>query len=242
MATTYWARLRGHGAAVALEAMRLEYGEMRTPSHIMALGVAFMWLKMYQQAFDHFDEVIRSAPRGPVANPRRSAGVFGMAGAAKWCLGNRGAAVDQWRAGLTADYADGAGGVQLPMLLYTASVAAAPAFPKAEAVSILQVKSRDSRITNWPGPLGRFLLGQIDQTELNGILTGMNDIDTGLREWQARFYLGVARMERGDIRGFREAMRESVQTATDESKPEGFFTRCLWHEEFFIARHELSEN
>jgi len=213
--------------------MRREYGKKETASHIMTLGVAYLLLRKYAEAFEHFENATETY---------RMAGdrFFGMAGVAKWCVGETDEAVEQWQAGLRAKYADGAGGIGLPMILFTTSIMKPSAFPRADAVAILEKKARDPRVSNWPGPLGQFLLGQIDRDALADGLMGVNENDTAVRHWQARFYYGVAELERGNRRGFTETLRDCVEAAVDETKPERFFTSCLWHEEFFIARHEVS--
>jgi tetratricopeptide (TPR) repeat protein len=237
---TYWTRLRGNAAMAAIEDMRREYGRELTASQIMTLGVAYLWVGNYQDAFEHFDCVAQSSPRSSVANPRRSAGFFGMAGAAKWCLGQTDEAINQWRAGLGADYADAAGGIRLPMLLFSASIVKPSIISKEEAAPMLEKKTHDPRVSNWPGPLGQFILGQIDQSTLSGSLVGVHERDTTMRRWLADFYFGIAELEHGNERGFKRAMRQTVESALDESKPERFFTGCLWHEEFFLARNEIS--
>jgi hypothetical protein len=206
----------------------------------MTLGVAYMWLKMYREAFEHFYGIARTTPKTSIANPRRSAGVFGMAGAAKWCLDETDVAVSQWRAGLDADYADAAGGVRLPMLLFTTAVMMPATFPRAAAVGILEERARDPRIGAWPGPLARFVVGQFDERGLAEHLTGINENDTALRHWQAGFYKGILDLARGNRYGFVDAMLTCVHSAVDGARTERFFTRCLWHEEFFIARHVVA--
>jgi len=232
-ATDYWSRLRGEGAEAALHEMVQEYGDRNDPSPVMALGVAYLWRGHYKRAFEHFDDAIKTS--------RTSKSVFfGMAGVAKWCVDDPKEAVGQWRAGLRAQYADGAGGIRLPMLLFTAAVVTPSAFSQAEAAFLLNEKVHDARARNWPGPLGKFLLGQIDQEGLLEHLTGVHQNDTALRHWLSDFYKGVVGFSCGEVSVFNGAMRKAVEVAVNESNDQRFFTGCIWHEEFFIARHEVS--
>ena len=84
-------------------------------SRIMQMGVAYLWLEDYAAAWEHFHAANQRYPK-------HSAIFHEMAGAAKWCLDEPNDAVNQWLAGLKCAYADSAGGVRCPLLLFTASV------------------------------------------------------------------------------------------------------------------------
>jgi hypothetical protein len=113
-----WHLLRYGDAEQALALLRRVYARQSTPSHIMELGVAYLWTGDYDSARAHFNDAIRKFPRS-------MSSFYGMAGVAEWCMGECAAAVGDWRAGLNARFADAAGlGIRLPLLLFTASVLA----------------------------------------------------------------------------------------------------------------------
>ena len=100
----------------ALQIVRRWYAQKPSPSHAMELGVAFLWLGRYAEAWEHFRSVI-------LMDPLCGDGDYGMAGAAKWCLDKPQEAVIEWKAGLEAKYARAAGlNVQMPLLLFFAAV------------------------------------------------------------------------------------------------------------------------
>ena len=123
---------------------------------------------------------------------------YEMAGVAKWCLNAKEEAVAHWQAGLKCAYADAAGGVRLPLLLYVASVLSPELFPRAGAEELLTVKTHGGRTTLWPGPLGNYLLGQIDDAGLISRCVNRDGSEYFLGRWQADFYFGIRAYDRGD--------------------------------------------
>ena len=220
----------------ALALMREGYACDPSPSHAMRLGVGYLWAKEYQAAWEHFQLAIQR-------HPNSIAAFFGMAGAAKWCMDEPDAAVMIWKSGLNAQYADGAGGVQLPLLLSVASILKPSVLSRSEAGQILAKKAQDSRMNNWPGPLAMFVLNSIDvrALEARSIQSGSREAPPH-RKWLVSFYRGLLEFDRADLklREFEELMRRMVDTSDPKWAEERSFLRLLWSEEFFIARHEAS--
>jgi lipoprotein NlpI len=231
-----WVLLRRGNAEEAILQIQDAYSRQPNPSNIMELGVAYLWLGNYQAAWEHFYDVLQTYPR--------SMSVFyGMCGAAKWCMDEPDKAVSQWRAGLNAQYADAGGaGVRLPLLLYFGSVVNSSVFSRTEAEGLLAEKASDPRAQNWLGPLAGFVTGRIDENELQKRCTGGNEADTRSGLWLADFYAGVVEMGRGNVAGFKEAMRKILDTTVGQTSDEKFFLSCLWQPEFFLARHELQSD
>ncbi len=106
--------MRSGQPADAIRQLQGMYAQNPSPSHTMALGVGYLWLGEYDVAWEHFQHANRK--------PRNSTDIyFGMAGAAKWCLGKSDDAIREWQSGLQAQYADFAGGIGIPLLLFLAS-------------------------------------------------------------------------------------------------------------------------
>ena len=114
---------------------------------------------------------------------------YEMAGVAKWCMDANEDAVALWQAGVKSAYADAAGGVRLPILLFVASVLSPESFPRAEAEKLLTARTGGGRI--WPGPLGKYLLGHIDETGLISWCVNRDGSEDFMKRWQADFYLGI---------------------------------------------------
>lgn len=77
----------------ALEKLRKEEP---SPSNVYSLGAAYMWISDFQSALAHFDRQIRTRADST------SDFLYGMAGAASWCLGNEALAIEYWRNGTQA--------------------------------------------------------------------------------------------------------------------------------------------
>jgi hypothetical protein len=217
------------GLALILEA----YPQEPTPSYVMQLGIAYLWVRDYAAAGEHFQAAIRTDRHPPNS-------FYGMGGVAKWCIGDSVEAVKLWRAGdLDAHFADAGGlGITLPLLLFVASILQPEVFSRADACNILNAKIKDPRVKNWPGPLARFVLDPDDEYTLPGV----HDRDTQHRKWLKHFYEAILEFNRknSSLRGFRERMMALADTSQPEWSEEKSFLSLLWSEEFFIARHESS--
>lgn len=114
-----WTLLRAGKAEqeLGLRLVHQAYTDRPTPSRGMELGIALLWLRKYASAWEHFCSLIDADPQ------RCGDADYGMAGVAKWCLGETEQSIVYWRAGLKAKYARTAGlGVTMPLLLFFASV------------------------------------------------------------------------------------------------------------------------
>lgn len=226
-----WSLLRSGERNQAIEQLQKEFRTKPDASHAMELGVAYLWLKDYDAAWHHFHQVRQT-------HARSHARFYGMAGVAKWCLGEQTEAIGEWRAGLKSQYADGAGGVTLPLLLFVATIVNSDLFERSEAERLLTLRAEDPRVRNWPGPIAEFVLGRIDEESLQNRCMVRDESDSLLRLWLMEFYVGVLALDRGDQAKF-QAMIRRTGTAVDDDfdSLKKHFLAKLWHEEFFIARH-----
>jgi hypothetical protein len=225
--------LRSGRADEALRQLRDACDEKDSSSRIIELGVAHLWVENYIAAWEHFCAANERYPN-------KISAFYEFAGVAKWCLGEFLAAVDEWRMGLTCEFADSAGGARLPLLLFVASVLKPGVLARTDVEKLLTVRADDRRVRNWPGPVVQFVLGRIDETAFRAASVGRNEVDTLLRNWRADFYLGILEYVRGNTGRFRELMRKTANTTDDDfdlTKRQRYL-RKLWHAEFFIARNE----
>jgi lipoprotein NlpI len=163
--------------------------------------------------------------------------LFGMAGAAKWCLNQRTDAVKEWHRALSCTYTDGAR-IRIPLLLYFASVVAPDVYSDAEAQELLLKRVESAWARNWPGAVGEFVLGRIDEQSLQAKCSGVNNRDTLSRHWYIQFYIGVREYAKGHISRFEELMRLTSSVSDDDFNPDhASFRWKLGYEEFFLARH-----
>jgi tetratricopeptide (TPR) repeat protein len=209
----------------------------RSPSKIKELGVAYLWLYQYQQALEHFHKAIKEFHS-------TLSSFYGMAGVAKWCLGEPSEAISQWRAGLRAQYADTSGlGVKMRLLLFFVSVVRSDLLDNGSVRKLLQEVTADRRLRYWPGPIAQYILGEITADEFQAFCKSTsprqptNERDTRNRQWLAEFYrtlkLGLSTQSM-----FKESMRKLSDTDQPARWDESTLVDRIWHEEYFLARHE----
>jgi hypothetical protein len=217
----------------ALRLLREELASGSSMARINGLGLAYLWTGDYSAAWKHFNAENEK-------QPKYSASYYAMAGVAKWCLGEHQEAVTQWTNGRNCTYTDAAGGVGLPLLLYTAAVLDSGAFALIEAEKLLSQCVNRSRAKNWPGPVAKYILRQIDESALQQSSLGVNMLDRVDRQWRADFYRGVLERAAGNMSRFTDSMRKATATSPRDARAgiDEFLGR-IWHPEFFIARDEL---
>lgn len=235
MAISVWDLLRSGETERAFSYLRERYESTGTASEIMELGIAYLWIGDYQAAWEHFNAANQR-------KPRHMDSYYGMGGAAKWCLDKPEAAVQEWQEGLRCQYTDAAGGARMPLLLFFASAVNPNLIARADAEKLLLIRANDRRVRNWPGPVVEAVLGRIDEGQLRKHCAGVNDADTANRHWLSDFYLGVVALSRGNPAHFNEAVRKTADlTWADLERNRQSFLGRIWQEEFFIARHQVSE-
>jgi len=229
--TDIWTSLL-EGKQEALQQLQRTYASKPNGSNTMGLGIAYLWLYQYEQAWEHFHKTITE-------DSMKGDAFFGMAGVAKWCLGETQQAVSQWRAGLRAKYARASGlGVRMPLLLFFASVVKQPSFKKEMAESLLMEKVKDRRIKNWPGPIALLVLRQINEDEFQSLCRGDSEEDTLVRQWLAEFYRCLIQFEESKL----PVLRASMRKLADTNQPKNILLNRIWNEEYFLARHEAGDS
>jgi lipoprotein NlpI len=235
MSVDAWALLKAGAKDEALRHLKEGYLKEGTPTHIMRLGVAYLWTEDYLSAWKHFIEVNERYPK-------YADRFYAMAGAAQWCLEKPQEAVKAWREGLDCQYTDSAR-VSLPLILYFASVVKPDVFSADEANRLLTDRAKSNRIQKWPGPITQFLLDQIDEDSLRHKCEGFNEGDTTLRNWRADFYLALVERVRGNLQRYRDLLRRCTTLSDHEFDADrNTFLDKLWGPEFFLARHELGRS
>jgi lipoprotein NlpI len=140
-----------------------------------------------------------------------------------------------WAAGTKAmlagriKYTDNAGGVGIGCLLWFASIRLNRSDMRELAEKLLVKKIKARRSEFWPGPLGRYILGQIAEDELRAKMTEA-PILRDREACEAEFYIGTTALAAGDkARYFRE-MNLAVE----------FGKGTMIDAEYYLARHECS--
>lgn len=229
-----WKLLRAGNAKKGFALIKRRHAKEGTPSDIISLGAAYLWLGEYQSAWDHFHAANQ-------AYPRQLSDFYGMAGVAKWCLGDHTEAVRQWRTGLDAHYADANGlGIKLPLLLFFASVVQSNVIKRSLVEELLVKKTKDTRSYEWPGAIARCIVGLTNESDLLSQCEVKDKSEAGDRKWLFGFYTALFALHRGDRTAFSSAMRNLSDTSGPDWSDHDFFLFRMWGGEFFLARHEAS--
>jgi hypothetical protein len=212
-------------------------------------SLAYLWLGEYARGWGFLQDAIG----------RRSTTVdalFALAGVAKWCMDEPIEAVKVWKKGIKTGYGDLAGGIGVPTLLLGVSLlrpelndhpAARQAFSEARKVLKIRVEKPRAKAC-WPGPLGRYVLGQIDASLLREMCDSiachkpgmpLHESEVADYLWEADFYEGVMGLSQGNKERFAELINKMVATVEKNVYDPEIFPSRLRSEEFFLARHEL---
>jgi hypothetical protein len=128
-------------------------------------------------------------------------------------------------------------------LLYVGSVLRPETFSRKEAEHLLKARIDDLRVANWPGPLGKFVLGKIDAGTIEELsIDTKNGVIRPEYKWLIGFYRRILELDLRQLESadFGTLTRGMVDTSGPEWSERKDFLHLIWHEEFFIARHEAS--
>jgi len=154
-----WKLLRTGDFEQGLRILREEYKIKPRARETLSLGIGYLWAEMYESASAHFTAAAHA--------PFNGENDFAFAGAAEWHLGNMAAAIQLWREGLKAQYAVGCRVCSMTARLLVVASALEPGrVSKREAEAVLLDATERLGPTKWSGLLGRFLLGQIETSDV----------------------------------------------------------------------------
>jgi tetratricopeptide (TPR) repeat protein len=216
-----WDLLQSGNFRGAIKVLRQEHKSRPSKGTLNNLGVAYLCLGDGHTAKKFFDEAL--------AMPLPDTGTHALAGVTRWVLGERADAVRMWTAGLDCEYRDYAGGMELPLLLFYAAARDPAVYAMGQARNLIREALKSSWAENWPGPLGRFVLKQIDEKEAR------REAEFDQPEVMARqmneleFYAGVIAYLAGNDEQFMDRMRRCALTP-----------RCEVSNEWYLARYEVN--
>lgn len=130
---------------------------------------------------------------------------FIFLGVSQWLLGHFDSAVATWRDGAATKFTDAAGGVEVPLLLFFASVKTSQDSLRIQSLDELRKLCKSSASANWPGPIAGYVLGDLSEEKLESSMS-QHPLLRAKQACQSAFYIGVRRLLEQDEAGFRQAM------------------------------------
>jgi hypothetical protein len=186
------------------------------------IGLAHMYFAKPEPAKEYFDSIVQKGTS--------DSSIYAFDGIARWELAEHREACSMWENGLDCDYQDGAGGMELPCLLFYAAVRDPKSYDISKASALVKQALRHPWAENWPGPVGRFLLGMINAKELLKLAQFEHPEVTDEQQNQAEFYIGVKAYQESDSKRFFQAMKKCASAKEFEM-----------FGEFYLARFELRQ-
>ena len=159
MEQSVWSLIQNNEFEKACEKSDEEY---RTTGDMLSLRnkvYALFHLRKYNDA-NSLSEKLIEYRKGETSSD------FSFSGIAYWILGNTTKAIQAWQQARNSLYKDAAGGIEIEVLLYFAAVKTGQEKLKLDAIRKVKKLLRTKRATNFPGPLGHYLLEDITDKEL----------------------------------------------------------------------------
>ena len=217
-----WDLLQSRRYKEALTRFTDDYAQNPSNGILTNIGITYLCMGDTQGAKVIFDKMLRQA------DPEDDDGLYAYLGLIHWLEDDPNEAVAFWKRGLNCQYRDEAGGMELPLLLLYAGVRAPKSFDCNAAIKLVSQRLESEWAENWPGPIGRFVVGQIDESEMRHCARFDVELVEKQQLVQAEFYVGVERLSCGDKDAFHNSM------AICASQP-----GCEVLYEPFLAKHEL---
>ena len=200
----------------------LEYQETKSIFPLRNKVYALFHLGMYLEALKLLNKII-------VLTNGQTDSDYIFSGIAYWLLDNKKDAINTWQQGEKCIYTDAAGGVELQLFLYFAAVSINDEILKALTKKLLQKILKSKNAINFPAPLGRFILGELSESELLSFVVNIPI----LRErqlCQANFVIAIKKLEIGDQDGYKKKLNDSVSNGASS-----FLSKM-----YYLAKGELS--
>jgi hypothetical protein len=161
-----WELIQSGQFQKACEQADLEYQQGGKVFPLRNKVYALLLLKRYDEVISLSEVIIRDRKRETDSD-------FIACGIAYWMKRDQDKAIEVWLSAETCKYTDAAGGVELQLILYFAGVKIGDEKLRLKSLKRIEKLVKAKVAVNWPGPLGKFLLNQMDA---NALLAGVPDI------------------------------------------------------------------
>jgi hypothetical protein len=176
-------------------------------------------------SLSRFDETIELCNRIITLTHGSTDSDFIMLGVAKWILRQPQEAIETWSGAKNTKYTDAAGGIEIYLLLFFASIIRGDDAMRDRIAKKLRQLCRRGEIGNWPAPIAAFLLRDLTEDQLLELVARQGSL-RAKQLCQALFYIGVLKLAAGDRLGFMDCMRNCCEHGSS----------VLTKQEYYLAR------
>lgn len=216
-----WDVLESGDYKAAVKLFLAEHRQRPSKGTLSNLGTAYLCMGDAKRALAYFEKSAKLPPT--------DSGSHASAGVACWLLRDHVAARKHWVDGLESEMQDLAGGMGLPLLLFFSAVRDPHLFDLNEAKRLVQMAGKHPWASEWPGPLGRFVLRQIDEAEVRR-QAWFDQPEVYKRQLnEVEFYVAVLAAMDGDEEVYLNGMRKCAS-----------FSGCMLNDVWHLARFEIS--
>ena len=168
--------------------------------YIYNRGLCLLNLEKPEQALLDFQKLIE-------LRQTSDSGYIG-AGVALWWMDQKTQAVQIWQNAIDSRYTDAAGGVTVPALLFFAASRLKELNLEKDSIRLLRTRSKTKRASAWPGPVAKFLLGDITEEELLQKVYQFPTLQARMLT-KANFWIGVDHYRDGNIESYRYHLNQT---------------------------------
>ncbi|AMR30741.1 hypothetical protein A0256_04545 [Mucilaginibacter sp. PAMC 26640] len=185
-----WLIIQNNEFEKAIKLIDLDFEKNRNPFVLQNKIFALFHLNKYEDAIILSEKLIGF-------QKAESENAFKSSGIANWILGNTAKAMEVWQQSQNCLYKDASGGVEIQLFLYFSGIKTGQDSLKAEAVKTVKKLLKSKRATNWPGPLGHYLINDITDIELFSYVSAI-PIFKERQLCQAHFVSAIKILETGN--------------------------------------------
>lgn len=197
-----WSLIANEDFKEACNEADLEFKETKSIFPLRNKVYALFHLSMYSEALELLEKIIQ-------LEKGESDSDYIFTGIAYWLLDRKKDAVNIWQEGEKCIYTDAAGGVELQLFLYFASTFLSDDVLKNAVKKSLKKLVKLKSATNFPAPLGSYILEELSETELLSYVTNVPI----LRErqlCQADFTIAIKKLEFGNQEEYMKKLNDCV--------------------------------
>lgn len=147
-------------------------------------------------------------------------------GIAYWAILDYEKAINAWQEAHSSIYKDAAGGIDVQIYLYYASIRTENDLLKKDTIKGIKKLLKSKRATNWPGPLGSYLLSQIDYSCM---MESVSEVPM-LKErqlCQGNFVHAIKILEQGNLKVFYEILEFCINLGSSAYLEQSYYLAMI---------------